>query len=436
MNIRRQRLDSPLLPDKSYHALCVIHHQKVDTMRYYLLLAIITFRGLNNISAQQINVPYEVKLETVFTSSDQLFLQARAVVLPSEYNQKAFITMSIYGYGTHAYGDLYFLENEPERFHWSVPQIIGSLVQRKVNDTLVKSIGDVTPDWHRKSKTVLCTGKSFFFYATDADYVKGNESTNKRLDIEELQEVAYAVYDPSKKEWSGLKAVELPHKLNNGDAFYGVNAGCTQRVDLPNGNVLLPIRYLKGKQYVSTVILCAYDGKKLKYIKHGSTFTVPEGRGLYEPSLAYYEGNYFLTMRGDKSAYVAKSANGLDFGPMKEWKFDDGEWLGSYNTQQHWISNPKGVFLVYTRKGANNDHIFRHRAPLFIAQVDPEKLCVLKNTERVLMPIPSDGGDVGNFGVTHINDSETWVTVGIAPKNSNAPDRTTQIQVAKIQWAD
>jgi hypothetical protein len=66
------------------------------------------------------------------------------------------------------------------------------------------------------------------------------------------------------------------------------------------------------------------------------------------------------------------------------------------------------LFLTYTRRGANNDEIFRHRAPLFIAQVDPEKLCVIRATERILMP--NRGATLGNFGVCNITETETWVT--------------------------
>lgn len=71
---------------------------------------------------------------------------------------------------------------------------------------------------------------------------------------------------------------------------------------------------------------------------------------------------------------------------LVNWTFDDGSELGNYNTQQHWVTHGDSLFLVYTRKGANNDHVFRHRAPLFIAKVDPEKLTVLRATEQILVP--------------------------------------------------
>jgi len=377
------------------------------------------------LSAGQPIVTFNIKQEVAYRSVDTLFLQARSATFPRNGKTGYMMTMSIYGQGTHAYGDIYETFSNDGKT-WTAPNTVQNLKQHSTDNGLIRSFGDVTPEWHEKTKTVLCTGKSFFAYPQDTAGIKDN----RRMDIEHMQEVAYAVYYPSDNAWSGIKVIDFPKKLDNGDDFYCVNAGCTQQTYLANGDVLLPIRYLKDKNYVSTVILCSFDGKNMKYIKHGTTFTVPQHRGLYEPSICSYKGEYFLTMRGDNSAYVAKSKDGLNYEPMKEWRFDTGEWLGSYNTQQHWISNSHGLLLVYTRKGANNDHIFRHRAPLFIAQVDPENLTVLKKTEQVLIPIPKSEGDLGNFGVTHMNDNETWVTVSVTPKKG----RETENIIAKVKW--
>ena len=73
---------------------------------------------------------------------------------------------------------------------------------------------------------------------------------------------------------------------------------------------------------------------------------------------------------------------------------------GNYNTQQHWVSHSDALFLVYTRRGANNDHVTRHRAPLFIARIDPESLQVIRSSEQIL--VPEFGARLGNFGVTEI----------------------------------
>ena len=52
--------------------------------------------------------------------------------------------------------------------------------------------------------------------------------------------------------------------------------------------------------------------------------------------------------------------------------------------------------------------VFRHRAPLFIGQVDPGRLCVMRRTERILLP--DEGATLGNSGVCRISDHEIWIT--------------------------
>lgn len=73
------------------------------------------------------------------------------------------------------------------------------------------------------------------------------------------------------------------------------------------------------------------------------------------------------------------------------------------------LSHSEALFLVYTRVAENNHHVFRHRAPLFMAQVETERLCMLRGTERIL--VPERGARLGNFGVCHVTPGETWVTV-------------------------
>src|SRR5262249_47487477 len=147
-----------------------------------------------------------------------------------------------------------------------------------------------------------------------------------------------------------------------------------------DGTLLLPFYFGRDaatQQANVTVVQCTFDGREIKYLRHGTELVLDVDRGLVEPSLAAFGGKYYLTIRNDRKGYVTVSDDGLNFRPIKAWTFDDGQELGSYNTQQHWLTHDEGLFLVYTRRGANNDHIFRHRAPLFIAQVDAEKLHVL-----------------------------------------------------------
>jgi len=157
------------------------------------------------------------------------------------------------------------------------------------------------------------------------------------------------------------------------------------------------------------VLRCAFDGRNLRYLASGTPLTLPVPRGFGEPSLIEFGGRFFLTLRNDVRGYVTTGDDGMAFVPPKPWCWDDGEEIGNYNTQQHWLKGGGNLYLVYTRRGANNDHVFRHRAPLFIAQVDTDRLCLLRASEQIV--VPEKGARLGNFGVTYVSDRESWVVV-------------------------
>ena len=71
------------------------------------------------------------------------------------------------------------------------------------------------------------------------------------------------------------------------------------------------------------------------------------------------------------------------------------------------MTHSEDLFVTYTRRGADNDHIFRHRAPIFMARVDPQRLVVIRDTERII--IPETGTRMGNFGIVDVSPGETWV---------------------------
>ncbi len=284
-----------------------------------------------------------------------------------------------------------------------------------------------SPRWHASTQKLLGTGHTVVY------------ENNRGLRVRP-RGTAYAVYDAGKQSWSPWKTVKMPADPK----FDNSGAGCVQRVDLENGDILLPTYFkpIGTDQYSTTVMRCQFDGETLLYVEHGSELRVPVKRGLYEPSLTRFGERFFLTMRNDDDGYVSVSDDGLTFNQPNKWTYDDGEILGNYNTQQHWVSNSDALFLVYTRRGANNDHVFRHRAPLFMARVDPDKLQIIRASEQIL--VPEKGARMGNFGVTEISSKETWVTVtewmqGPAPNYSDpapilARGADNRIWVAKIKW--
>lgn len=279
---------------------------------------------------------------------------------------------------------------------------------------------DFWPGWHKKTGKLLGTGHTVV-------YTPGWKVPSVRP-----RHTSWSVYDPENNSWREWQKLKMP-----GDEKYAnCGAGCTQRVDLPDGTILLPMSLkIPGGNSAVTVSRCQFDGTTLEFLNHGDELTISDdSRGLGEPSLTYFRGEFFLTIRHDQRGYVAKSSDGIHFSPVQTWKFDNGTDLGNYNTQQHWVTHSDGLFLVYTRRGAGNDHVFRHRAPLFMAEIDPVNLTVIRSSEQIL--VPNRGARLGNFGVTEVTPDETWVTVAewMQPRGVERFGSDGSLFVARIRW--
>jgi hypothetical protein len=394
-------------------------------MRRLCLLAVLVIVKLASVVCAEVpESTFRLERSTLLTSpADYFYFQSRAALVPGTPAKILLTTQATEPVGAHGYRDVFQIETSDGGRTWSSPECVDSLRRTKNAEGDDVVAGDLCPQWHAATKVVLSTGKTFVF-------------RNGAKEDRSLEQVSYVVYMPETAAWGAMRVMELPSTDHAGQKIVAPNSGCCQRFDLPNGEILLPIRYCPdqaGRPYVTVVALCRFDGKTLTYVRHGSELTQPKGRGLYEPSVTGFQGKFYLTMRADNSAYVARSDDGLNYEPMIEWKFDDGKPLGSYNTQQHWVTHSDGLYLCYTRRGANNDQIFRHRAPLFIAQVDPERLCVLRATEQILMP--QEGAALGNFGVLNVSPQETWV---IDSEQVPAGDRKNypgRVLAAKILWS-
>ncbi|QNN24151.1 exo-alpha-sialidase [Planctomycetales bacterium ZRK34] len=320
--------------------------------------------------------------------------------------------------GTHMYHGLADLISDDLGVTWRGPTERPTLQPHVHDNGLVETPVDVTPKWHAASGKLLATGATFWLDRKQGRDLPGGASA-----------VSYAVYDPATGAWSQWDTLALP---DNPLFNHYARSGSGQRVDLPGGDVLLPIYYGKHNNSIhyATVVRCRFNGEKLTYVEHGSELVIDHGRGFSEPSLAKLGDRYFLTLRNDKAGYVTAGDDGLHFDEPILWRFYDGEELGSYNTQQHWATHNGKLYLVYTRRGLDNDDIFRHRAPLVMAEVDPEKLCVIRETERVVMPKVGNAR-FGNFGVSAITPTETWITAG----RSGAKPGEASVYISRIGWA-
>lgn len=358
----------------------------------------------------------------------------RAGIVPGAGNEglpRVVMTMNtLHLSGSDIFKGMYSLQTDDLGKSWSEPKLMKTLAP--VYETIKGqkhpvAASDFWPTWHAATGTLLGTGHTVVY--TPDWHVRNPRSRH----------TAFSTYDPKTSSWKSWQKMEMPA----GTKFVNAGAGCTQRVDLDDGNLLLPIYYKPpGKNSRVLVARCSFDGKTLRYIEHGTELQIDDKtRGLHEPSLTRFGDNYYLTIRNDKRGFVTRGKDGLNFEPMQTWKLDDGKDLGNYNTQQHWVTHSDGLFLVYTRRGANNDHVFRHRAPLFMAQVDPKTLRVIRSTEQVL--VAERGARLGNFGVTHVSPNETWVTVSewmqtwgpdYVMKVGNKYGSDGSVFVARIHW--
>ncbi len=159
---------------------------------------------------------------------------------------------------------------------------------------------------------------------------------------------------------------------------------------------------------------------------------------MLEPQLTYFGNRYLLTIRAeDGYGYVSVSTDGLQWSKPASWKWDDSEALAMSTTQQHWLTHSDGLYLAYTRKAEENVNVMRWRAPLYLSQVDPATLRLVRSTERVVFPLIGDGvndptnvAHYGNFHVTNINRRETWITCGeVIPANFRG-----DLLLASVKW--
>ena len=327
------------------------------------------------------------KIKTDF-SGKTCFTHARAVILDNGFGIMPSQPLRLSGcdifYGMHV------SKTYDGGKSWTPLTPSKTLVRTDLGGGYEMVLCDATPMYHKKTGKILLIGVS-------ALYLNDDLAPEPRRGY-----TVYSVYDESTGDFKTPKRLLSP--ILESDDFYSGGNGSGQSHELENGELLIPIGVM-DKACASDfwhscarayVLRCSFDGEELSLLEIGAPLTVKEPRGLVEPSIIKYKDEYFLALRNDEDGYIAKSRDGLRFEKPKHLVWENGESVGNYNTQQHLIVGGGKLYLVYTRKGANNDHIPRHRAPLFIAEINPETLAVKKETEKIA--VPERGARLGNFG--------------------------------------
>jgi hypothetical protein len=329
------------------------------------------------------------------------WFQPRAVALPP-YGRTPHVVMTIQqALGSDFYTGLSALETRDGGRTWSPPAEWPGSGLRPGPAGLTIGVCDITLGWHAPTGKVIGIGHT-------ATY-----TPHGFAGIEHRRDTVWISYDPATGRWTPWAPLVFPATPDQRTFLNGVHG---QWLVEPDGALLVPFYFLPPAiadkkwqfSFRGAVARLRFDGLNLSYVSEGRELNLDIPRGVYEKSLTWHRGRYFMTIRNDQRGYVTVSDNGLNFAPIRAWTFDDGAELGSHNTQQKWVAHSEALFLVYTRRGANNDHIPRNRAPLFMARVDPEKLQVIRASERIV--VPEGGLDLGNFDATAVSAGETWIT--------------------------
>lgn len=324
--------------------------------------------------------------------------------------------------GSDHFGQVHCSTSADSGQSWSEFEPVPPLGWLRDADGLNEGVCDVTPEYHSQTGSVLALGHNVFY--RDRGFYRDQPA---RWPV-------YAVWKDGR--WGPRRRLQWDDP--RGSSIYSNN--CGQRHVLPDGDVIMSFTFgVKDKPRFVCGVRCRFDGSELRVLETGNALGNSVGRGLLEPSVTSFGGRFYMTIRAeDQRGYVAVSDNGIHYEPQQPWTWDDGEPLITSTTQQHWLTHSDGLFLVYTRRDAQNEKVIRWRAPLWVAQVDPRTLRLVRSTERLLLPLIGDGVNspelvpiMGNFGVCNASASESWVTDGSwCPKTNRG-----ELQLARVRWS-
>ena len=347
----------------------------------------------------------------------------RPCLMPGKGGPVVFMTMQEIR-GSDFFMPVHWMESRDLGKTWSEPQPVPPLGRVPTTDSRGdEGVCDVVPQYHPPSGSVLALGHNVFY--------KGPKFDRKQPP----RCAVYAVYKDG--TWSERKRLLWDDPRG---AFIYTN-NCGQREVLEDGSIAMVMSFgAKETSRSAAGVRCSFDGETLAIQQVGREIKHAAGRGLLEPSLVRYRGKFYATLRAeDNRGYVAASDDGLDFSEKQPWCWDDGAPLDMSTTQQHWLPHSDALHLVYTRKDASNVNVIRWRAPLFMAQVDLKTLRLIRETERVVIPMSGDGVNqadevplMGNFQTLNVSADESWVTDGeMLPKHGFKGD----LVLGKIRWS-
>jgi len=160
--------------------------------------------------------------------------------------------------GSDVFKGMFGMHSDDGGASWTDPKALPPLAPRTEQvegDERPVAASDFWPAWHRNSKTLLGTGHTIVY------------TRNWKVAHPRPRHTAFSTYDPKGNQWSDWKKLDM----GDDEKFQNAGAGCVQRWDETDGNILLPIYFMPpGSNSQVTVTRCAFDGKKLSYLEQGN----------------------------------------------------------------------------------------------------------------------------------------------------------------------
>jgi len=303
-------------------------------------------------------------------------------------------------------GPLFFMRTSDQGKTWTPPVLSRNWHKIPMEKDVFEEPWFV-PVYHENTGRLLALGNTHFVMDEGGVEQKNEKHVNLPGNY---PKAVYSLWNQQLQDFEPWQRLATPEELRLGIYHAG------QKHECPDGTMLVPGYYYSGpdrngeEKMKITMMRLSFNGSEPVYIEHGSILSAEDARGFAEPSIVFFEERYFLTVRHDRCGYVTRSEDGLNFDEPFPWRFDDGSELGNYNTQQHWLKHANRLYLVYNRRSELNNGVFRSRAPLFMAEIDVDRLCVIRKSERVVFP--EKGARMGNFCIADVSSEESWIITG------------------------
>ncbi|MBN1350904.1 exo-alpha-sialidase [candidate division KSB1 bacterium] len=206
--------------------------------------------------------------------------------------------------------------------------------------------------------------------------------------------------------------------LERNRAYFGTNIAIAR-----DGTAFLPmVCYKHGDEYSLNrggVVLMRRDPETGQWLASNQQYIAPElsSRGLLEPAVAILsDGTLLIVCRGSNTStksgrkwFCTSTDSGMTLSPVQEFRYDDGTRFYSPSSIHHFIRSTKNGKLYWLANIVKQPPEGNSpRYPLYITEIDEEKIAVKKNNRTLVDDRREDDPDklqLSNFCV--LEDRET-----------------------------